>query len=254
MNNQEFWETQAAQGARAGSQDLIAKPLEIEAIARFVDDGMNVLDVGCGNGVTALELAQRYSVTVLGLDSSPAMIQAANDVKRDAPPLKGRVEFQVGDVRQLPPLSAYDLAYTERTLINLPDWPSQRQAIIDILQCVRSGCHYVMCENSQDGLERLNALRRAVGLPSIVPPWHNRYLREAEVQAAVIPHGSCETSFAHTSTYYFLSRVVNAALAHDQGQEPDYNAPVNRLALSLPPLGDIGQGRIWVWRRNPIDA
>ena len=53
----------------------------------------------------------------------------------------------------------------------------------------------------------------------------------------------------HSSTYYFLSRVVNAWLAAKEGKEPDYNSPVNELALHLPAIGDMGQGRTWVWKR-----
>lgn len=252
MDNRAFWDAQASRGVQAGSRDLIAKRLEIDALAAYVRGGMRVLDVGCGNGTTALELARRLPITVHGLDSSPAMIRAANEaLAQYSCPLKGHVKFHAGDVRDISRHDeTYDLAYTERALINLPDWSSQRQAITDILQHVLPGGRYVMCENSHDGLERLNRLRHAVGLSAIVPPWHNRYLQEAEVHHAHIPGAYCETSFAHTSTYYVMSRVINAWLAHLRGREPKYDALVNRLASRLPSLGNIGQGRIWVWRRH----
>ena len=54
----------------------------------------------------------------------------------------------------------------------------------------------------------------------------------------------------YSSTYYFLSRIVNAALAAQEGKQPDYESPVNLLALNLPPIGDLGQGRLWLWRRE----
>ena len=53
----------------------------------------------------------------------------------------------------------------------------------------------------------------------------------------------------YSSTYYFLSRVVNAWEAAQSGKDPDYDAPVNQLALKLPPIGDFGQGRLWLWRK-----
>ena len=53
-----------------------------------------------------------------------------------------------------------------------------------------------------------------------------------------------------SSTYAFLSRVVNAWLAKKEGEEPSYDAPVNKLALELPAFGGIGQTKIWVWRKK----
>lgn len=250
----EFWNAQADRGIFAGTRDVIAKQLEIEAIAAYVGDGMRVLDVGCGNGATAIELARRFRVHVVGLDFADRMIEAARK-SLAGQVLRGGVEFAVGDVRSLPgPSGPFDLAYSERTLINLPDWASQRGAIADIVRRVRPGGLYVMCENSQDGLDAINALRERAGLPPITPPWHNRYLRDAEVREADIDGARLETVNAYTSTYYFLSRVVNAWLAKEEGQEPEYEAPVNRLALRLPPIGDFGQGKIWLWRRLAEDG
>jgi hypothetical protein len=34
------------------------------------------------------------------------------------------------------------------------------------------------------------------------------------------------------------------------GKEPEYDSPINQLALKLPPFGDIGQTKIWVWRKR----
>ena len=54
----------------------------------------------------------------------------------------------------------------------------------------------------------------------------------------------------YSGVYYFLSRVVNAALAARAGKEPQYDSPVNKLALKLPGIGIRGQGRIWLWRKG----
>ena len=55
----------------------------------------------------------------------------------------------------------------------------------------------------------------------------------------------------YSSTYYFISRVVNAWQAAREGCEPDYEAPINELAMLLPPIGNVGQGRLWIWRKDP---
>ena len=105
-----------------------------------------------------------------------------------------------------------------------------------------------MCENSQDGLDAINVLRLSVGLPSIIHPWHNRYLYDAEIKK--IKEVQLLDINYYSSTYYFLSRVVNAWQSAQEGKEPDYEAPVNKLALQLPAINKMGQGRIWVWTQK----
>lgn len=245
----EFWNSRAGLGVWAGTRDVIAKQLEIEAIATHICDGMRLLDVGCGNGITAIEIARRYRVDVLGIDFASEMIARARDLATKVE-LKGSVQFQIGDVRKLPrTLGRFQVIYTERTLINLPDWSTQRQAIIDITRLLEVGGLYVMCENSQDGLDLINALRQRIGLPSVTPPWHNRYFREAELRELAIDDVVLEGVEHYSSTYYFLSRIVNAWLAAQEGKEPDYESPVNSLALRLPAIGELSQGRVWLWRK-----
>ena len=44
----EHWNQRAVLAKRAGSDDLIAKELEIRAISRHIKDGMVVAEFGCG--------------------------------------------------------------------------------------------------------------------------------------------------------------------------------------------------------------
>ena len=245
-----FWDERAGLGEWAGTRDVIAKQLEMEAICRHIRDGMRVLEVGCGNGITAIEVARRFHVTLTGSDFAPQMVAAANALL-SGQELKGQVTFEVQDVRDLTALQErFDLIYTERVLINLPDWNAQAQAIRQITDLLTPGGLYVMCENTQNGLDRLNALRNRVELETIVSPWHNRYLREAEVAGLTLPGVTLEDTEDYSSTYYFLSRVVNAARAAQDNREPSYEDPINQLALRLPSSGDVGQGRLWLWRKS----
>ena len=244
------WDNRAALGETGGTQDRILKHLEMKAIQARVRDGMRVLDAGCGNGVTALDIAGNLDVDLVGFDFASQMVSAAQEATSQLDQEKrGRVQFCAGDVLSLPEdLGTFDLIYTERVLINLPDWASQRQAIESLLGLLREGGVYIMCENSQDGLDRLNVLRRDVGLHQIDPPWHNRYLKEQEVLEITSEALRLEEISHFTSTYYFLSRVVNAAVAARDGKEPQYDSSINQLALDLPSSGNYGQTMIWVWR------
>jgi len=246
----EFWNSRAGLAMAAGSRDIVAKQLEIEAIAAYLRDGTRVLDAGCGNGVTAIEMARRFEVDLTAFDFAPDMVRHAEEAASDQT-LRGRVSFSVGDV-QNPPSDAtgFDVIYTERVLINLTDWPAQASAIRALTSRLKPGGKYVMCENSQDGLDQINRLRERVGLEVIPVPWHNRYFRDQELQTFASPGVRLAEVNYYSSTYYFLSRVANAWLAARERTEPSYDAPLNQLALKLPPIGELGQGRIWVWERT----
>jgi ubiquinone/menaquinone biosynthesis C-methylase UbiE len=245
-----YWNSRAGLGKWAGTQDIIAKQLEIEAIAEHVKNGMRVLELGCGNGVTAIELARRFDISLVGIDFAEEMVAAARQLATGQL-VRGSLNFELRSLEELSGFSQpFDLIYTERVLINLPDWPAQSKAIASIGALLVPDGMYVMCENSQDGLDGINLLRKRIGLPKIVPPWHNHYFRDVELEQASFPGLILERINYYSSTYYFLSRVVNAVLAAKEGREPEYEAPVNQLALKLPSIGNLGQGRIWLWRKS----
>ena len=245
-----FWQDRARMGAAAGSNDVIAKQIEIDAIMKFMHDGLDVLDVGCGNGITAIAVAQKFEVRFTALDYADEMVRYARAQAAQAE-LKGSLAFSTGDVRQLPGhLGLFDVIISERVLINLNSWEEQQKAITDIAAHLKQRGTYVMCENSIEGLDSINALRVAADLPPIAPPWHNCYLSQAKL-AEFNPAGLRLVDVRHiASTYALLSRVVNAWLAKQEGCEPSYDAPANTLALKLPAIGDFGQTKIWVWRKE----
>ena len=69
--------------------------------------GLNVLDIGCGSGRFAFELLEAGAERVVGIDVSPAAIEAA-DARRRQSPSSDRLEFRVMDVTlpgaELPPV------------------------------------------------------------------------------------------------------------------------------------------------------
>ncbi len=256
-NVKAYWDSRAELGPEAGTQDLIAKQLEVRAIEEYVKDGMTILDAGCGNGTTAIGLAERHEdVQIVGWDFSPKMVHAAEDLlvkKLDETNLKGYVQFSCRDITQSCWQGDYfDLVYTQRALINLPDWETQRKTIELLGSYLKPHGLYLMCECSKSGLTQINNLREDVGLVPIVPPWHNRYIDDEEVEELCYSQNSLRLAMRHdfSGTYYFLSRVVNAWLARREGKEPDYNAPVNQLALHLPSIDGFGQVKLWVWQKT----
>ena len=107
-----------------------------------------------------------------------------------------------------------------------------------------------MIESFNQGLERTNELRSRLGLERIEPPWHNVFLDETAVIRWATDEFRLEEKVAFSSTYHLLSRVVYARLAKDKGEELKYDSDINLLACELPPIGDFGPVRLWLWRRR----
>ena len=80
------------------------------------DADWSVLDVGCGAGQYAHEIARRYPrATVVGTDLNPAAIVSAT---ASAPP---NARFRVHDAREPVPEGGFDLVVSWMLLLHLPD-------------------------------------------------------------------------------------------------------------------------------------
>ena len=108
----EYWNQRAALAARAGSDDTLAKKLEVEAISKHIRSGMVVAEFGCGNGTTAIEIAKKHNVQMFCFDFSPKMIEEAKTLVA-AEGLSDRIHLAVCDVRDEPHFDRkFDVIYT----------------------------------------------------------------------------------------------------------------------------------------------
>jgi ubiquinone/menaquinone biosynthesis C-methylase UbiE len=255
----DFWNSRAQFGDQAGTGDLPLKSLEMQILLDYIKEGQNILDLGCGNGVTAFYLLDRMKIRVTGIDFAERMIDEANRRSRTRSAEEQRmVEFAVGDVCHLSRVPAiagkqFDVIITERVLINLASWKEQEAAIRGIIDLLTPNGVYLMLESLEEGLRNINRVRKAIGLGAIEKPWHNRYLHEREILS--IDFADLVEYRDFSSAYYFLSRVVNAWVAKKNNAEPRYDSDINQVALHLVGLRDfesigLGQTRLWVWRRK----
>ena len=258
MNNKkEFWNKRATLGIMAGTNDILSKQLEIDEILSYIyiytkQFPINtVLDFGCGNGITLVELAKKFThTTFLGIDFSEKMIEEGKKIIQENK-LENRVNLICGNHNILENLTErFDIIYSERALINLNSWEEQRKTILQLVSLLNDNGQYLMCECSLDGLNLINNYREALNLSKIIPPWHNTYFEDSKINELAQTNEVKLKEISHfSSTYYFLSRVINAKFAQEKNEEPDYNAPINQLALKLPSINTCGQGKIWVWTK-----
>ena len=112
-----------------------------------VAPGQRILEVGCGIGTIAMQLAETVGEPgqVLGIDKNEVFIREA---QRRASSRNLPVEFQVGDANQLDlPDASFNVARTERTLMYLEN---PGQALDELVRVLKPGGEIVIFEFDYD--------------------------------------------------------------------------------------------------------
>jgi ubiquinone/menaquinone biosynthesis C-methylase UbiE len=129
--------------------DAAAAEVTFQAYKRQMNEllalapGQRVLDVGCGTGGDALEMARLVGGRgqVVAVDNSQFMVAEA---ERRAAGSNLPVSFQVADALHLPfPDSSFDACRADRSLMHVPD---AGQAIREMARVARPGGHVAVYE------------------------------------------------------------------------------------------------------------
>lgn len=246
-----FWNQQAEKHGRdltATTPDPLAKKLEIKALRETLDPNLRTLEAGCGNGYNLFRLAESFTSGLVGFDYAEAMIATAKESLKTADS-DSKIEFHLASILDdVSFLGTFPQIYTDRCLINLPSMDIQIEAIANLATILEPKGKLVLIESVQQGQERLNSLRAMVGLAPVPYHWHNLYLDEDEFLRripATLKH--LETrNFA--SLYFLISRVFNAKLT-PEGQDPDYLAEINKIAVQIPSCGDFGPLKLFLFEK-----
>ena len=110
----------------------------------------SIVDLGCGSGENTVELARRAPAgRALGIDSSAAMIEAANQVLATADPeIRQRLSFIRSDIREFSAEKEYDVVFSNAAL----QWvPGHREIFTRIFSALKPGGRAVVQMPKNDG-------------------------------------------------------------------------------------------------------
>ena len=223
--------------------------LEIEEIANYLKDGASVLDIGCANGYSAASQIDKKDIKITGIDFSEEMIDAANTRRSKNSDYMKKLSFELGDIRDIKkPDDSFDVVYTTRVLINLPNWEEQRKGIEECIRVCKKGGLVIFSESFWEPLSKLNTIRMAFGVEPLGMHNFNRYLKKNDLEEYLDSRKIKFECIDFSSVYYLGTRVLNLVLI-DQEKYPPYTSPLNDVFYELEKKysgGDIGLQQLYV--------
>ncbi len=112
--------------------------------------GSRVLDLGCGDGVLTTRLVEA-GASVTGLDSSPAMVEAAQ---------ASGLDVRLGDGQALEFVDEFDVVFTNAAL----HWMPQTESVLDgVVRALRPGGQFVGECGGHGNIAAIATALRAVG-------------------------------------------------------------------------------------------
>lgn len=254
----EFWSQQAVQHGQSPSaswSDHHVIEMEIAQLLGYLEDGDEVLDVGCANGFSSAHFVMSKRVRVCGVDYVTEMIETAQ-ARRDslAEDARERLRFSVGDAMKLEfGDEQFDKVTVVRVIINLGKWANQVKAMRECCRVLKRGGLLLMSEATVQGWRRLNALRNEWRLPDIAMPAFNNYLDQDKVVEALQTQMELIEIANFASTYFVGTRVLKPLLIRGCGLDIEAANPDmewNRWCSQLPAAGDYGTQKLFVFRKQ----
>jgi len=142
----------------------------------------------------------------------------------------------------------FDYIITKRSIQNLTSWKDQKKFIDQLKFFSGPKTKILLMDSSNNGLRKINKMRSKLKLKKIIKPWHNLYFEDSRLQKTKFNGIKLVNIKELFSTYYFTSRVLNAAI----NPKPRYNDLLNLTGWKLPQnaIEGFSQLRLYEFKTN----
>ena len=223
----DYWNLRAKNKILKCTNDTNLETNEINIFLSIIKNKKNVLDIGCGDGELLRNLKKKKQCNCYGIDFSQNLIRIAQkkskninyfciDMNKIKEEFKTKIKF--------------DYIITKRSIQNLTSWNDQKKFINQLKFFSNPKTKILLMESSNDGLKKINDMRIKLRLKKIVKPWHNLYLEDSILKKTNFRGIKLIGIKELFSTYYFTSRVLNAAI----NPKPSYNDLLNLTGWKMP--------------------
>jgi SAM-dependent methyltransferase len=228
-------------------QDIHQRQFEISKLIKYLDKTDKVLDIGCGNGFSTAIFSD-YCHEIVGGDFSPEMVRRAR-IENSKNEL---IKYEIIDARNFSLKNRFSKIITQRCLINILDWESQKKAIINIANHLTDMGTLLMMEGVKDGRENLNLLRNSLGLENLSKVEYNLDFDKKVTDNFLSLYFNIE-DFVTFGTYELITRVIYPLYIHPN--TPQYGSKFHDIAQKIiektndfaPQISKLG---LWVLRKK----
>ena len=215
-----YWDSRAKNKVLKCTNDINLEKNEIKYFLSMIEKKKSVLDIGCGDGELLRNLKMKNNCKCYGIDFSSNLINIAKKKSKN-------IHYFCLDMNKIRNVFKknikFDYIITKRSIQNLTSWNNQKKFINQLKFFSGKKTKILLMESSNDGLKKINNARNSLGLKKITKPWHNLNLDDTKIKKTKFKGIQLLNITELFSTYYFTSRVLNAAINH----KPKYNDLLN---------------------------
>ena len=222
-----YWNSRASKKFLKCTNDKNLESFETDYFLSVIKKKSTVLDIGCGEGQLLKKLQNKKNCNCYGIDFSPNLIKIAKKKTKN-------ISFYCLDMTKINKEFFSDVKFdyiiTKRSIQNLTSWKEQKKFINQLKYFSSTKTKILLMESSNDGLKNINKMRKKLKLKKIIKPWHNLYFDDVRIKSTKFSGIKLLNIKELFSTYYFISRVLNAAIS----KKPSYNDLLNLIGWKLP--------------------
>ncbi len=240
-----YWNLRAGKKILKCTNDINLETNEIGIFLSIIKNKKNVLDIGCGDGELLRNLEKKNKCNCYGIDFSQNLIKIARKKSKninyyciDMNKIKDEFKVKI----------KFDYIITKRSIQNLTSWKDQKKFINQLKFFSNPKTKILLMESSNNGLRKINDMRNKLKLKKIIKPWHNLYFEDSRLKKTKFNGIKLVNIKELFSTYYFTSRVLNAAI----NPKPSYNDLLNLTGWKLPQnaIEGFSQLRLYEFKTN----
>ena len=244
-----YWNKRSKNKLLKCTNDKLLEKNELKFLKSFIKKKSVILDIGCGEGTLLKYLRKNRNVKGIGLDYSSDLIKIAKKNSKN-------LEFICWDMKKIDKISFklknFDYIITKRSLQNLTSWKIQKKFINMLHKFSSKKTKIILIESSKNSLTKINIFRKKLKLSKINMPWHNLYLDDNKIINSKFKKIKLKKIHEIFSTYYFISRIINAANSKQLKKKPSYNDKLNLIGWKLPQnlTKGFSQLKIYEFKKN----
>jgi SAM-dependent methyltransferase len=246
--NKAFWNDRSKQctGHDVSWWDINMKNIEVASLSKLICPNDHVLDVGCSNGASTLEIHNNTGASFLGIDYSELSIKEALAIENP------KINFRCMNILDYDESERFDKVISIRYLINIMDKSNQYRAVENIHSALKRGGAYLMCEAFSGAFHNLNRARALFGLNPLQMPRQNVYFDEKEFEASIRGMFIIKNIIRHSSLYYIGTRLFQYLCLDSEPKEHDTELHrfFGKYGYETKNSGDFGPNKLYVLEKK----